>query len=230
MRQTTRALDQEWQAHYAHTDRGRRALTRWSWSEPTLRGLSDLEAVLDARRDASRGGEILAALARLAPTDGDAARTLLQAMLPGLVRMGLHRFGDDPGAIEEIMALAWERICSYPAQRQGSVAVNVLVDVRKRYLADRHMGSREVSTAVLEDSRVAPSAEDAALSGLAIGELVRSARGAVTDEALGLILRTRVDDVPLRQVANEDGADHQRLQCLRWRAERRLRAEMLAVG
>lgn len=230
MRHTTRALDQEWQTQYAHSEAGRRSLAGWALLEPALSGLADLEDVLDARRDQDRSGTILSALARLAPADQCAARTLLQAMLPGLVRMSLHRFADDPDAVEEIMAIAWERIRTYPRERQGSVAVNVLVDVRKRYLANRRSDSREKGP-VIEDGRGSvPSAEEVALSDLALGDVIRRARVSVSDEALRLIIRTRVGDTPLRQVAREDCSDHQRLQCLRWRAERRIREDLLAAG
>lgn len=128
------------------------------------------------------------------------------------------------------MAIAWERICTYPPQRHGSVAMNVLIDVRKRYLADRKLESRAACEAGEHDRVVTPSAEEIALSGLTVRDFVRRARGAVSDEALELILRTRVDDIPLRQVAREECSDHQRLQCVRWRAERRIREDLLAAG
>jgi hypothetical protein len=36
-----------------------------------------------------------------------------------------------------MVSLAWERIRTYPTTRHGSVAGNVLLDVRKRYRAHR---------------------------------------------------------------------------------------------
>jgi hypothetical protein len=44
--------------------------------------------VLACRRDEMRGPAVLAALARLAPTDAHAASTLFQVPLPGLVSSG----------------------------------------------------------------------------------------------------------------------------------------------
>ena len=60
---------------------------------------------------------------------------LLEALLPGLVRLAGITGYDDPAAIEEIVSLAWERIRTYPPGHWGSVAANVLLDVRKRYRA-----------------------------------------------------------------------------------------------
>jgi hypothetical protein len=96
---------------------------------PALGGVADLDALLESRRDDKAAPAVLRALAVLAPGDDLAARTLLQALLPGLVRLaGLVGY-DDRAAIEEMVSLAWERIRTYPARRRGSVAANVLFDV-----------------------------------------------------------------------------------------------------
>jgi class 3 adenylate cyclase len=95
---------------------------------PPPRGLADLDELLERRRDDQAAPAVLRALAVLAPADDLAARTLLQALLPGLVRLaGMVGYGD-PAAIEEMVSLAWERIRTYPAGRRGSVAANVLFD------------------------------------------------------------------------------------------------------
>ena len=229
MTRTTEALDREWQAEHEHSAAGAAALARWSESEPALRGLGDLGDVLAQRGDQQRCGDIFAALARLAPTDQLAARTLLQALLPGLVHMALRRFADDPEALEEVTALAWERIRTYPPSRPGGVAANVIVDVRKRYQAQRTAAAPERLPAA--PTGVSPSAEELALGRLAVEGLVAAARsGFITDNALGLIVRTRIDDIPLRQVAAERDEDEHTLTCVRWRAERRLRQRLKAVA
>lgn len=229
MLRTTHALDQEWRTDHEHSAAGSAALATWAATEPALRDLADLGEVLDSRRDPERSAAVLAALARLAPTQPLAARTLLQALLPGLYTMSSRRFADDPDAFEELTALAWERIRTYPATRPGSVAANVIVDVRKRYLA--HRASCEPQEAPSITLGLAPSAEDVALSRLAIDEVVDAARtGFISDTALGLILRTRLGDVPLRQVAAERSEDENALTSIRWRAERRLRHRLAEVA
>jgi hypothetical protein len=232
MTKTTAALDQEWARTYGRSHLGREALRRWSVRHHALAGFGDLDDVLVGRRDPDAAQAILLALARLAPGDEVAARTLLQALLPGLVRMALTGFREDPDAFEHMTALAWERIRTYPQQRLGSVAANVIIDVRKRYLADRGDG-RSVPT---EDVQVLvragmPSAEDEALRVLSAAEVVIAGRDlGVSEEALRLVVRTRVEDRPLRELAREGGVDHSRLQCIRWRAEQKLRRAMQDVA
>jgi hypothetical protein len=85
MQRTTEALDHEWRTAHEHSTGGAAALARWRKREPALYGLADLGEVLACRQDSERGAAVLAALARLAPTEDLAARTLLQALLPGLV-------------------------------------------------------------------------------------------------------------------------------------------------
>ena len=123
MTKTTAALDQEWARTYGCSRSGREALRRWALAHPAIAGFRDLDDVLEGRRDPDAAQAILLALARLAPDDEIAARTLLQALLPGLVRMALTGFRDDPDAFEDMTALAWERIRTYPQQRLGSVSV-----------------------------------------------------------------------------------------------------------
>jgi hypothetical protein len=83
---------------------------------PPLRGAVDL-VLLERRRNPDLAPGILAALAALAPGSGLAARTLLQARLPGLVRLAATAGRGDPGAVDEMLGLAWERIRTYPASR-----------------------------------------------------------------------------------------------------------------
>lgn len=129
-------LDREW-VELARSSRGRRALTRWAQRHPALQGIGDLDALLEARRDPTRAPALLAALAVLAPDDQLAARTLLQALVPGLIRLARSTGNDDPAALVELVSIAWERIRTYPQTRNGSVAANVLLDTRKRYRQHR---------------------------------------------------------------------------------------------
>jgi len=106
-------LDREW-AELATSPRARRALIRWPNTNPDLAGNHDLAEVLASRRDPAKSEPVLRALASLAPHDDIAARTLLQAMVPGIVRLATRAGNDDEAAIDELVSLAWERIRTYP--------------------------------------------------------------------------------------------------------------------
>ena len=137
MNRTLTELDREWR-ELCRSASSRLALQRWAYAEPALAGILTLEAVLVERKDdAEAAPAILAALARLAASDDLAARTLLQALMPGLVKMAATSCSDDPAALDELVSLAWERIRTYPTSRPGPVAANVLMDVRKRYREHR---------------------------------------------------------------------------------------------
>lgn len=228
MMRTTEALDQDWRANFEHSVAGARSVRSWASTRPALRGLVDLGAVLDARRDPARSAAVLAALARLAPTDATAARTLLQALLPGLVDLALRQFRSETDAFEELVSLAWERIRTYPSERCGAVAGNVLLDVRKRYIAAQHPnGWAEVPVAAPDRSLSAPSAEHVVLVGMALRGFFASVdTGLITGRAFDMIVRTRIGDDSLDHVAADHDMTTDNVLCVRWRAERRLRQEL----
>ncbi|MGH2395259.1 MAG: hypothetical protein ACRDGH_17505, partial [Candidatus Limnocylindria bacterium] len=85
-------------------------MPRWALDHPALDGLRDLDQLLERRRNADAAHAVLTALAVLAPADDLAARTLLHALLPGLVGLAGTAACDDPAAIDEMVSLAWERI------------------------------------------------------------------------------------------------------------------------
>jgi len=228
MAQILQALDREW-SELATSPRARRALIRWSNSHQALAGNADLTEVLLARRNPDRSGAILKALALLAPTDDLAARTLLQAVVPGLVSLSTRVGNDDEAALNEMVALAWERIRTYPCQRNGSVAGNILLDVRKRY---RHHRSIEAPVSVTLDGDQIddqPSTEDQVLGRLLLEELAAAQRtGMMSGSVLATILRTRLFGEHLADLAAEQDITPQLLCHRRWRAEVRLRQLPLA--
>ncbi len=124
------ALDKEWD-QMARSEAADEAARDWGEVEPALAGLSCVQDVLDRRLDPKAAPGVMAALARLAPTDRIAARTLLQALLPGLACLTQDIGGGDADALDHVVALAWERIRTYPPGRPGSVPGRVLYDVRK---------------------------------------------------------------------------------------------------
>ncbi|HWL44478.1 MAG TPA: hypothetical protein VNQ73_16175 [Ilumatobacter sp.] len=223
----TALLDAEW-ATLACGPSARRALIRWSRSHAALGGLVDFAALLDRRRDPMAANGVLAALAALAPDDELAGRVLLQALVPGLVRLAANAGYDDPNALDEMVSLAWERIRTYPTTRRGSVAANVLWDVRKWYRRHRVIEApRSVPLDDVEEWAVSVEepVEDAVLAGVALAELHQARRnGVISDSALALIVRTRLDGEALADLAAEHDVTVHRLAQRRWRAECRLRA------
>jgi hypothetical protein len=198
---------------------------RWARRHESLTGLSDLEGVLDRRRDRSQAPAVLRALAALAPGDDLAARCLLQALIPGLVCLAARSGNDDPAALDEMVSLAWERIRTYPTTRHGSVAGNVLLDVRKRYrahrLIDAPTGAWQHDGDAIDQR---PGPDDEVLGRLLLEDLAAARRdGVVSGPALELIVRTRVVGESLAEVAEAEAVEPQVLCQRRWRAERRLR-------
>lgn len=231
MTRTFDALDEEW-ARLARSDEALEALGRWASCYPALAGTEDLGGVLRRRRNPELARDVLAALAELAPTDIVAARTLLQALLPGLLCLAGTAGYSDPHAPEEMVAFAWERIRTYPRTRSGSVAGNVLLDVRKDY---RRQKQAEVSgEAVLVDETArfrGPSPEEVVVGCMTLHELVddldaAQRGGVINGAALRLIMRTRVGGESLAEVAAESDVAAPVLKVRRWRAEQRLRQEL----
>ena len=232
MNRTLAALDREW-AELSGSPASIEALERWSRSEPVLTGLPSLSAILEERQSVTAAAPaLLAALARLAPDDELAARTLLQALVPGLLTLATTACTDDPLAFDEMVSLAWERIRTYPRNPPGPVAASVIWAVRKRYrehwaLEHPSPGGPEAVPADVE-----PSAEHIVLGRSAVDDLVAAHRdGVISVAALTLILRTRVDEVPLEVAAREQrAASLHAANCVRWRAERRLRPVLAMAG
>lgn len=228
MTQILQALDREW-SELATSPMARRALIRWSNTHTALAGNADLAEVLLSRRDPNQAGPILRALALLSPTEDLAARTLLQAIVPGLVSLSVRVGNDDEAALDEMIALAWERIRTYPCQRMGSVAGNILLDVRKRYRL--HRGIEVPASTILYGDPVDEHAspEDEVLGRLLLEELAEAQRsGMVTGSVLATILRTRLFGEHLADLAAEQDITPQLLCHRRWRAEVRLRQLPLA--
>ena len=221
-------LDREWD-ELVNSPRARRALMRWVNTTPDLAGNDTLTEVCARRRDPARCRPVMKALADLASGDEVAARTLLKMMMPGLVCLAVHVGNDDEAAIDEVISLAWERICTYPSHRGGSVAANIQLDVRKRYRQHRVIedpNSIELSEDTIDES---VSVEDEVLGHLLIGELQQAQLdGLMSIEVLATIIRTRLFDEPLSELAAEQNLTPQRLCHRRWRAEVRLRDLPLA--
>lgn len=225
MAQILQSLNQEWPT-IAGSPAARRALMRWSAMHPVLLPASDLDEVIDLGYRPDIGPGVRRALAILAPSDDLAARTLLQALLGGLVNLA-RRIGRDDEAVDDIVSLAWERIRTYPARRPGSVSGNVLLDVRKRY-GREHALARRCPTG-LDHVPDEPSAEDRVLSSAFLEDLASlSEENGVSKEVLATIIRSRVGGESMADLASEQQVSRKVLWHRRWRAEARLRELSLA--
>ena len=130
-----------------------------------------------------------------------------------------------------MVSLAWERIRTYPARRRGSVAANVLFDVRKRYRAHHLIDApRSPDTEEIEAAATSRSPEDEALARVLFEQLMAAQRDerVLRNGAFGLVLRTRLAGEPLTEVARREKLPLSVLAQRRWRAEVRLRQLPLA--
>ena len=231
MASTLTALNDEFRI-LARGTTARRALRRWAVTHPVLEGLDDLQAVLDLRsRRPETAQQVLSALAALSPGDELATRTLLHALLPGLVRLARTSGHDDPDAIEAMLSLAWERIRTYPADRHGGVAANVLLDVRKWYRRDRSIDAPRSTPLPASAEAAVRSAEDEALDLVSLGEVAAACRrGVISEFAFRLIVQTRFVGRSLAEIAGQEHVDAHRLAQRRYVAERRLLSELPLAG
>jgi hypothetical protein len=226
VKQTLNALNRQWES-LDELPESAAAVVRWRATEPALAGAERLSDVLAARTDPDRTEPVMAALARLGLVDELAARTLLQAVLGGLVLMAARARRFDRFALEELVSLAWERIRSYPVERRGSVAANVIFDVRKAYVRHRRIedpGRDPWSPSRHPARSCEPSAEEVVVAHQAAEAVAdASRRGVISEAAAQIIIRTRLLDHSLAEVAAAHGTTPANACCARWRAERKLR-------
>jgi hypothetical protein len=215
-----------WRRGYAGTRLGEQ-LRAWGEREPVLRRFGGeperLFAFLRTEPSADRD-EVFCALLRLAKSEQLAGLVVLEALLPGL-KASLGRTLIAAGESDELLALmlanAWKLIVGYPVERRPSrVAANLLLDIRKHTLRQlprhRHSGTQRLAG---RDAGAAPAAGSRDLE-LPLRRAV--AAGAVSEAEAELILRTRIDRVPLPKLAAEQGVAYITLYKRRARAERRL--------
>lgn len=216
-------LDEDWR-RFVVSQAASDAVQRWRLLEPELAGLVTPEDVLEARKDPARADAVLRCLADRARTDPAAARVVLQALVPGLVRITCsYADGQPDETAGDVVAIAWERICSWPCHRRGHVAGSLLLDVRKRLLA----GRRPMSP--VESPAIARSAEDEALSSLVLDDLRRAEQVEVgCTDGLALVVASRIDGHRLSHLAQERGVSAHSLVLSRRRVEQRIRRHLVA--
>ena len=201
-------------------------LREWAAREPVLAAFPTAPVLLRAlrsRRDFALEDAILLALLRWARLNRLAGRLVVQALLPGL-KLAARRILFEAGERDELWSLLlanlWQRIASYPLERRPRrVAANLLLDTTHATLTElaRARHSTEATEPLVELAPARPGQEEVEVL------LARGVRAQVLSrEEAQLILRTRLEGVPLSVLARELGVGYDALRVRRRRAERRL--------
>lgn len=156
---------------------------------------------------AGHKNRVLAAMVRRARFNDGVATACLALLMPGIVaevgrhyRRPDHRDERTPDVEAAAIEIAWRLIRTYPRNRRGNVAANVLLDLRKQLLR-RPASVPELLTAPAEmPVVVGPPAKDWASD---LIELVEHALrfGWLTVEEGDAILATRVHGEPQKDAA-----------------------------
>jgi DNA-directed RNA polymerase specialized sigma24 family protein len=125
----TAVLNRQWQ-ELSHNPAIR--IDHWRDAVPELSGCRTLGDVIAAI--AEHGDRILRGLLPLGHDDPNAHFTILQYLLPRLVRMAIE---DRAHTVAEYVSEAWVGITTFPLERRkSSVVANILLDARKRVWAE----------------------------------------------------------------------------------------------
>lgn len=223
-------LDAEWQ-ELAGAPEALDALRAWTAQDRALAPFADLGAAVRFARQPGhphRSNDVLSCLVRRAGTDGLAARTLLQSVLYGLIRIAVDlraAAGSDEEIASVVVAAAYERIRTYPVERRPDhIAANILLDTRQA--VSRNLCRPRVTEVLRADIRRQDAEEEPASATeqllALIDEAVRMRR--LGREDARLIVLTRIADVPIHELAAQRGCLPHSLRRRRLRAEHALAA------
>lgn len=237
-----RSLDDEW-AQLGRSAAACAALARWVTQEPVLAGFDNPAAVVELCRkpkDPDRVNAVLGALLRLAD-DHLAGRTLLQAVLPGLLTRaargtwlarpapqcsalwdGAEEFG------QELVGELWQRIRALAGTSPRFPAC-VLVEGAWRRVRQRGETARARGRCTVPLSEAAPVLADPGRGRSSAEALTACLVDAVRRRRLrpaqaGLVYTTRVLGHPTSDLVGRFGPDRQAVRARRARVERILEA------
>ena len=200
------------------------ALQRWTHDHPVLTHPNPGNLVDWVRHHRDRPDvtdPLLAALAALSPAEPLAARILLQLVLPALT-LFTARQRDRNEAASAIVALAYERIRTYPIERRPrAIAANIVMDTRKRYYAAHHAEPAADRQAHQRHLAV----DDDTLS-VDVADLLRTAltRRRIDPVNARLLLLSRVAGVPISELAAHSGMRPSTIRQRLHRTQNQLRA------
>ena len=218
-------LDDDWRI-LVTSRAGQHALDRWA-DDPVLAGTSSLDELLarTARHaDGDDADAVLRALLRRAPDDDLAARAVLQALVPGLVRIARKVDAQrNSERAAEVVAVAWTKIrCCDWSQRRGSIAGHLLLDVF--HVVWRTPQRPELAVAPDRFRRLVQM-DEPAHSTLPTGREVleiAARSGRVEPQQLRLIRDAVLDQVPVSLAAQQAGISAKAMTRRRDRARARV--------
>lgn len=218
-------LEQEWERLAGGVLRERFA--GWRERQPALRPFADPEQLLRFLRGPAASGckdDVMRGLLALAREEPDAARVVLQALLPGLKRLAARvlRGADEREQLWELLlAFAWERIRSYPLERRPRrIAANLLLDTLRQTLRELRRERRRYAGAAF-----APPAASTGTGGAPDVEVVLAravSAGAISALEARLILAVRLERCSLAEAAARERLAYNVARVRLQRAERRL--------
>jgi DNA-directed RNA polymerase specialized sigma24 family protein len=245
-------LDREWPLL---TQRPlRQALPDWQRKQPQLCRFSSVPQLLRFLHTTPPAdtNEPLLALLTLARSDQLAGRFLLQAILPALKSQAkriVHPVELRDELWELLLFYAWDAIRNYPVERRRrSVAANLVLQVlhdttRELRRANAHHSHevtgplygyalRTIASPTSEQRVMAAPGQPVWATALDAETFILAtvAAGRIGEEDADLILRTRIDGIPLRAIASLLGVGYDALRKRRQRAERHLRALLVESG
>ncbi len=204
----------------------------WREAEPALARFRHPTAVVSFMRGPAAPAEkdaVLCALLRRAKREPLAGLMVFELLRPGVLNLlaRLTRGARDRDELRSVLLCAvWEGIRAYPlARRPRRVAANLLLDALHRTLVE--VGQESKWRAVWLQTTVPASTGGAAsehgveedVEGVLVGA-VRA--GALTVMEAELVLASRIDGVPLSELAEAAGVSYNTMKLRRQRAERRL--------
>lgn len=226
-------LEREWKA-LASRSESKDALRRRSAADPRLAdfiGFDELIAAVRRPPSAKVGNDVLAALLRLGSEDPFARRCLLEALMPGLIRLAC-RFptcGEDADdRLQTVLLHAVERIHDLAGQELPWPAVAIGGYVRD-HLRRAERAHRDPAAPLEAAATIRAAPERTAADQLA-GVLVEGfRRGTIRPDDAALLYTTRVAGHPTAAVAAAVGVDPVVLRTRRRRSEQRLIGQSMSV-
>lgn len=164
--------------------------------------LGELVAALSARRDAAFSDRWLSVLLKRAAGDGEqaqlAARMVVQAMVPGMVRLTrslLTSQREFDEVAQVVVGCLYVVTRTFPLRRREKVAANLMLETLHH--TSRELGADEARDARLEDLWELPAAEDD-----------------VADQVVQALLVERAQD--MAAVQDAEGAEGELMALLAW--------------
>jgi DNA-directed RNA polymerase specialized sigma24 family protein len=231
------ALQREWEV--LARGRLRLELRAWLANEAALARFETPDRLIgflwDTRAPSEEKDRVLLALLRLARRESSASRVVLQAMLPGLKTLAAamlkrHPEHGDPSLEREelwqvLFAEMLERIKTYPLERRpGSVAANLILDVKHAVLAEAQRARAAAGELPLDEPLEPDEQALRPRPGVDVEEPLRRAvaANAITAADVELLLLVDVDGVKLREAAGRMGLSYNLARIRIQRARKRL--------